>query len=93
MRRAQIQTDCQSVDNDGSVKREQQITLDPIASWAAQISLDLHGNRAARGGERGDEADPRVRIVGDRVARAGGVSESRRREERHNKSRQSRQSS
>ena len=60
------------------MKREQQITLDP------------HGNRAARGEERGDEADPRVGITGDRVARGGGVSKSGRREDRENKSRQSR---
>ena len=43
------------------MKREQQITLDP------------HGNRGARGEERRDEADPRVKITGDRVARGGGV--------------------
>ena len=40
-------------------------------SYTAQITLDPHGNRAARREERGDEGDQRVR-------RADGVSHERR---------------
>ena len=43
-----------AVDNNGTVKGEQQITLDPHGKLTAQITLDPHGKRAACG-ERGRE--------------------------------------
>ena len=58
-------------------------------SYVAQITLDPHGNRAARREERGDQGDPRVRRVGDGVTsmeegktKKGGRNRRRRKEER-----------